>query len=217
MMQRISDKTIGRLSLYRRLLVRLREEGQEEVRSRQLAALASGTPAQVRRDLMVASGCQGRPSHGYDVKQLLKCIGQVLDNPEGENVALVGIGNLGRALLAYLSERRPRLTMKAAFDCDSAKVGCTVHGCRCYHESVMKRILKAHDIRVAIVAVPARVAQDVAEQLVAAGVRGLLNFAPVRLKVPPEVFVENIDISMSLEKTAFFAREACTENCGEMR
>lgn len=206
----VSDKTIARLSLYRRLLSDLLAEGQTQVCSHELATLANGSPAQVRRDLAEAVGCQGRPRQGYDVAGLFESIGTVLDGPTGENVALVGLGNLGRAVLAYLAGRRPGLSLKAAFDSDPAKVGQSWLGCSCYPDAAIPRIVREQGIRVAILAIPAASAQSVADQLVDAGVTGLMNFAPMRLHVRSGVFVENIDIAISLEKTAYFARRSAT-------
>ena len=205
-MKGISERTIERLSLYRRILVQLASEHTETVCSHNLATLARGTPAQVRRDLM-AVGCSGRPSQGYDVAELTDGIGQFLDAPEAQAVALVGVGNLGRAILAYLANRRPKLTINAAFDNDPGKIGREIEGCgcRCFSIDQMPDIVRSRGIRVAIIAVPASVAQSVADQLVSAGIAALVNFAPVRLQTPEGVFAEDIDIGTALEKAAFFA------------
>lgn len=201
----VSEKTIGRLSLYRRILAVLLAEGKEFVCSHELATMARGSSAQVRRDFM-ALGCVGRRSRGYNVKELLDSIGAFLDAPSGDAAALVGVGNLGRALLAYLVDRRPNLSIKAAFDTDPRKVNRTFNGCPCYSMQSLVEVIQFHHIRTAIIAVPAAYAQSVADELVTVGVRGLLNFAPVRLRVPQDVFVENMDISTALEKTAYYAR-----------
>lgn len=202
----ISDRTIGRLSLYRRLLRDLLADGEKSIFSHQLAAMAGGTAAQVRRDIM-AIGYSGSPVHGYDVEQLLESIGQFLDASQTQNVALVGVGNLGRALLAYFVGRHPTLSIVAAFDVDPAKANRVIHGCRCHPLDDLMRLVKEHDIRLGVISVPAPEAQGVANLLCQAGVRGLLNFAPVRLWVPEHVYVENLDVTMSLEKVAFFARQ----------
>lgn len=201
----VSDKTIGRLSLYRRLLNVLQAEGVRSVFSHQLANMAGCTAAQVRRDLM-AVGYSGSPSAGYDVSRLLESIRDFLDVPGGQAVALVGVGNLGKALLAYFSGRRPNLQVVAAFDSDPYKANRVIHGCRCYPVESLADVVAGKDIQVAILAVPASAAQAVAETLVRAGVRGIVNFAPVRLRVPEGVYVEDIDMSISLEKVAYFAR-----------
>jgi redox-sensing transcriptional repressor len=203
----VSDKTIGRLSLYRRLLNGLLADGVSHVFSHQLATMAGGTAAQVRRDMM-SVGYSGSPKRGYAVRELINSIGAFLDAPQAEGVALVGVGNLGRAILAYFSGRRPNLAIVAAFDADPYKVNRVIHGCRCFPMQDLPKIVQEMQIRTGIIAVPAAEAQAVAEELIRAGVRGLLNFAPVRLHVPRGVHTEDIDMTMSLEKVAYFARQA---------
>lgn len=201
-----SERTIGRLSLYRSLLNRLLREGVESLYSHELAALAGGTPSQVRRDLM-ATGYTGSPTRGYAVRELIESIGQFLDASAGDRVALVGVGNLGRAILAFFAGRRPNLQIVAALDNDPYKVDRVIHGVRCHPMGELERVLAEQGIRVAILTVPAVEAQEVAVRLTRAGVRGILNFAPVRLRVPRGVFVEDVDVTMSLEKVAFFSRQ----------
>ncbi|MBE3070998.1 MAG: redox-sensing transcriptional repressor Rex [Planctomycetes bacterium] len=203
----VSDLTIGRLTLYRRLLHVLCDEGITQVFSHQLAAMAGRTAAQVRRDLM-AVGYSGSPNRGYEVGRLLASLRDLLDAPGGQNVALVGVGNLGKALLSYFAGRRPNLRIIAAFDNDANKANRVINGCRCYSAQRLGELLRAKGVGVAIIAVPAAAAQDVADGLVAAGVRGILNFAPVRLRVPPGVHVEDLDMTLSLEKAAYLARQA---------
>jgi redox-sensing transcriptional repressor len=201
----IPDKTIGRLSLYRRLLNRLHSEGTRFVYSHQLAALARVTPAQVRRDIM-SIGYSGNPNRGYDVLELTESIGQSLDDPQGQKVALVGVGNLGRAILNYFSGRRPRLAIVAAFDNDLRKCDRVVQGCRCYNIEQLPEIVREQGITVGAIAVPATEAQQVSNILVQVGIRGILNFAPVRLHAPANVYVEDFDMTTALEKVAYFAR-----------
>ena len=204
---RVSGKTIGRLSLYRRVLYGLLADGERSIYSHQLAVFVGGTAAQVRRDVM-AVGYTGSPTRGYDIPELTRAIGSYLDASQGQSVALVGVGNLGKAILSYFSGRRPRLSIEAAFDTDPGKINRVVHGCRCYGMSDLERVVQGRGIELGILTVPADQAQGVAENLVRAGVRGILNFAPVRLSLPEDVYVEDIDMTMSLEKVAFFARKA---------
>ena len=201
----VSGKTIGRLSLYRRVLYGLLADGERSVYSHQLAALVGGTAAQVRRDMM-AVGYTGSPTRGYDITDLTRAIGNFLDAAQGQSVALVGVGNLGKAILSYFAGRRPRLSIEAAFDTDPAKVNRVIHGCRCYPLDDLERVVQSRGIEIGVLTVPADQAQDVAEYLVRSGVLGILNFAPVRLSVPDHVYVEDIGMTMSLEKVAFFAR-----------
>jgi len=202
----ISRRTIGRLSLYRRLLNEMQAEGSLSVYSHDLAAKAGVTAAQVRRDVMYV-GYTGSPTRGYSVSGLAEAIGTFLDAPEPQSVALVGVGNLGRAILAFFSGRRPKLSVVATFDSDPNKIGRVIHGCRCYAVDEMETRLPEMGVGVAILTVPAGAAQGVAEMLVRAGVRGILNFAPVPLRLPQTVFVEDIDMTVSLEKVAYFARQ----------
>ncbi len=201
----ISDKTIGRLSLYRRLLQEVVNGNQRHIYSHELAALAGATAAQVRRDIMNI-GYSGNPNRGYDAKELSSSIGAFLDDPAGQRAALIGVGNLGRAILAYFSGRRPRLSIDAAFDVDPKKTGRVIHGCHCFSMDDVAEVIAQKKITIGIITVPANEAQKVADVLARSGVRGIINFAPVPLRIPSSVYVEDIDMTMSLEKVAFFAR-----------
>ena len=201
----VSERVVARLSQYRRLLNVLAAEGATHVVSRELARLAGRTAAQVRRDLM-ALGYAGSSARGYEVAGLLSSIRDFLDEPGGQGVALVGVGNLGKALLTHFTGRRPNLAIAAAFDSDPSKANRTINRCRVWSMDRLKDVLTSRGIRVAIIAVPPEAAQPVAEALAEAGVRGILNFAPVRLRVPEGVYVEDLDMTVSLEKVAYFAR-----------
>jgi redox-sensing transcriptional repressor len=201
----ISDKTIGRLSLYRRTIQKMLAEGRGFVYSHEIATACGVTPAQVRRDLM-PTGFTGSPNKGYSIAGLLQSLGNLLDDPEEQRVALVGLGNLGRAILAYFTGRRPNLSIVAAFDQDPLKINRVIHGCRCHSMEDLGAVVKAQRVEVAILAVPANAAQAIAEQLINSGVRGILNFAPISLRVSPEVYVEDLDMAISLERVAYFAR-----------
>lgn len=199
-----SNQTIGRLSLYRRVLLELRADGVRNVFSHQLARMAGATAAQVRRDIMVV-GYTGSSAHGYDVSALMESIGQFLDATPSQGIALVGVGNLGRALLAYFVGRNPRFSIVAAFDADDHKAGRVIHGCRCYPMADLELVLKEQGIRMAILAVPAAAAEETAARLCDAGITGILNFAPVRLWTPRNVYVEDMDMTMALERVAYHA------------
>lgn len=201
----ISEKVIGRLSLYGRLLDAQIADNVSYIYSHQLAQKAGFSAAQVRRDLM-AVGYTGSPGKGYATRQLLESIRAFIDAPTGQGVALVGIGNLGRAIMAYFAGRQLNLTIKVAFDTDPEKVGRVIHGHRCYALDEMPEVVRQENVIVGIIAVPVAAAQGVADRLVRAGVKGILNFAPVPLHVPLDVYVERIDMTMALEKVAYFAR-----------
>ena len=198
-------RMIERLSGYRRHLRRWVTEKRQRIFSHELGGLVGSTPAQVRRDLMTI-GFTGSPARGYDVAKLIESISAVLDPPEREGAALVGVGSLGRAILRYLSTAHPEIPIMAAFDVAPDRVGGMIDGCRCYPMTEMEAVLEKEPALIGIITVPSEAAQDVANDLIRAGVRGIMNFTAVRLHTPPEVFVEDIDISISLEKVVFFSR-----------
>jgi redox-sensing transcriptional repressor len=202
---RIPVNTLGRLSLYRRLLHEQLAAGARQVYSHQLASLAVSTAAQVRRDLMTI-GFSGSPRTGYAIQELAEAINSVLVRSIETSAALVGVGNLGRAILAYYGNRQP-IRFAAAFDRATEKTGRILHGCRCYPVEQMADIIHRDGIHVGVIAVPASDAQAVSDQLILAGVKGILNFAPIRLRVPAGLYVENVDLMMALDKVAYFAHE----------
>lgn len=153
-------------------------------------------------------GYSGSPAYGYDVDELIASIDALLDAPGADPVVLVGIGNLGRAVMNYFSGRRLNLVLVAAFDSDPQKVNRTVSGCPCYGMDEFPRLVGEHCVRVGILTAPASAAQGIADLMVRSGLRGILNFAPALLRVRPNVYVEQVDMTMALEKVAFFARQA---------
>lgn len=201
----ISRKTVGRLSLYRRLLTGLSRSGAENVFSHQLAHLAGVSAAQVRRDFMVI-GYTGRPNRGYQVDTCLATIERLLDGPAPQDVALVGVGRLGRSLLCHFAGRRSLLRIAAGFDVDPLLIGTSIEGCPIYDIGRLAEVVGQMGIRVAVLAVPPEVAQEAAEALVKAGVRSLVDFTATCLRLPDDVFVDHMDITSALESAAFFAR-----------
>lgn len=202
----ISDRTVERLSLYRWLLEMRVDPGTVYLFSHQLASMASVSPAQLRRDLM-AIGYSGSPSKGYLVKDLAGSIGSVLDGSEPSRVALVGMGNLGRAIVSFVRGRKSQLQIVATFDTDCRKTGRVISGCRCYNQDKIEEVVEKEKLITAVITVPCAEAQKIADRLVNAGVRGILNYAPVPLRVPEWVYLENRDVTAALEKVAYFARQ----------
>lgn len=200
------DRSVGRLSIYRRVLINLRSDGSNSVYSHQLADAVGVTAPQLRRDLMLV-GAKGSPTKGYDVEGLIESIGEFLDAKEPQPIALIGVGNLGRAILTYFQTRSSNLTITAGFDSDPHKIGRMINGCLCHSMPELPEIVARDGIRTAILAVPASAAQAVADKLAKANIKGLLNFVPTRLRMPSGIFVENMDITASLEKVSFFARQ----------
>ena len=199
----IPARTIERMVLYKRILMDLQSKGVTMLFSHQLAELAHNTSTQVRRDLMEI-GYSGSPRKGYKVTELIAAIAQILDGTKERIIGLVGVGNLGRAILSYFSCKHPGLTVAAAFDLDERRVNRVVSGCRCYHLDQFENLVREKQINLGIITVPASAAQSVADRMTGAGIRGILNFAPVPLRVPEGVFVDRIDIASALEKLAYF-------------
>ena len=202
----LSRRTVKRLSLYRRLLDSLRASGTSNIYSHQLAHLAGVSAAQVRRDFMVI-GYSGTPSRGYQVDACLAAIGELLDGSGRQDVALVGVGRLGRSVLGHFAGRRAPLRIAAGFDTDPELIGTSIEGCPIYSADDLERVIKERRIKVAILAVPPEKAQLVADTLVHAGIRSMVDFTSIPLQVPDDVFVDHMDITSSLESAAFFARQ----------
>jgi redox-sensing transcriptional repressor len=201
----LPEKTVERLCIYRNVLSEMHREGKVYVYAKELAEATCNSPVQVRRDIM-SLNMTGTPQRGYLVRKMLKEISELID-PSGEmKVCLVGIGNLGKAVLTYFNRRRPMLSIVAAFDTDPAKAGRLLSGCPTYSMEEMPRIVTEKNIKLGIIAVPGSEAQNTANQLISSGVVGLVNFAHVLLKIPESAFLENLDITTALEKTAYFAK-----------
>jgi redox-sensing transcriptional repressor len=200
----LTGKVVARLSLYRRVLTDPSEPARSQIYSHELAKLAGVSSAQVRRDIMTIS-YSGTPNRGYEVKKLVDALATTLDHPTG-SIALVGVGNLGRAIIAFFAGGRHSLTIAAAFDSDPEKDGRLFFGCRCYSMDKLAEVVAAKAIKCAVLTVPAPDAQRVTDQLVEVGISGILNFAAVPLRVPPHIYLHNQDMTMALETVAFFAR-----------
>jgi redox-sensing transcriptional repressor len=193
------------MSRYRRLLQSLRDGGVESIYSHQLARHAVVSAPQVRRDLMVI-GYSGSPNKGYDVSACIDSISCFLDGTARQEVALVGVGNLGRAVLAHFAGKSPAVAIVAAFDVDPALTDTLIHGVRCVDVALMEGLVRDLGIEIAVLTVPGQAAQETADELVRAGVKSIISFAPTPLHLPNEVFVEYMDITAALESAAYFAR-----------
>ncbi len=196
---------VRRLSLYLRQLESLWRADQRTVSSRQLGEALKLTDTQIRKDLAYF-GQFGHPGIGYDVAELTAKIRHILGTDQTWNVLLVGAGNLGSALSAYRGFAKKGFRLVAVFDADPRKVGkpLTANAELVVQPlSELARTVRQKDVRLAINAVPAEVAQEVADQLVAAGIRGLFNFAPVNLNVAGNVAVSSVDLAVQLEQLSF--------------
>ncbi len=196
---------VRRLSLYLRCLDNLCRDDRGTVSSRQLGDALKLTDAQVRKDL-ACFGQFGQPGIGYQVDELIKRIREILGTDRMWNVLLVGAGHLGMALSAHRGFARRGFRLVAVFDNDRAKIGKPIPNVRDVRIQPIEEVdqtVRDRDIRLAIIAVPAEAAQDIAQRLVSAGVRGLLNFAPVSLDVDTQVPVTAVDLAVHLEQLSF--------------
>ncbi len=204
-MEEISTKTIERLIIYRRILNRLIYDGEINIFSHKLAELANSSPAQVRRDLMVI-GYSGSPAKGYDIANLELAISEFLDNPKGQNIAVIGIGKLGSAILKDIFWNYANLSKLFAFDIDKEKIGKTIEGIQILSTEQLKEMIKKENIKIAVLCVPAEEAQITTDYLINYGITGIVNYTATHLKVPENIFVDEIDTLLSLEKLSYFLR-----------
>jgi redox-sensing transcriptional repressor len=195
---------VARLSLYVRELTRLNAKRVEFVSSRRLAQQLGLTDAQVRRDLSYF-GQFGTSGRGYEVERLHGRLTSILGVAGRTwNVALAGVGNLGSALLAYGGFKERGFSFRAAVDDDPGKIGRTICGVAVSSPQLLRALIKQHHIQIGLIAVPAETAQAVCDEFVRSGVRAIVNFAPVRLKVPPSVWLRAVDLAVELESLAFY-------------
>ena len=200
--RKISSSTVRRLSLYLQALEDLATGGTESVSSGELARTAGISAAQVRRDLS-AFGSFGTRGLGYPIPPLVRGLRRILGLSHPWAVVLVGAGRIGSALHAYpyFADRGFRIV--AVLDHDPAKIGIRWGGTRIRPMEEMETTVEAEGVEMAILAVPGAAAQAVAERLVAAGVRAILNFAPVRLDVPEGVVVNDVNLALEMEALSF--------------
>lgn len=202
MKKRISESTIRRLSLYYRALSLLEKENFETVSSKELAKREKLTPAQVRKDLSFF-GSFGTRGLGYPVNELKKEIASILGIDRVWRVALVGVGNIGSALVSYKEFMKQGFHIVKLFDNDQRKIGSNHKGIVVSDIKDLETELKTDKIEMVVVAVPATVAQYIVDDVVKADVKAILNFAPVNLRVPDDVYLRNENMAMELEYLSF--------------
>lgn len=201
----IPAPAVRRLSLYLRQLEAFQVQNLQTVSSKQLGEALSLSDAQVRKDLAYF-GQFGQPGVGYQVSDLIQRVRRILGTDKVSSALLVGVGNLGRALISFRGFAKRGFRIAAAFDNDPSKIGTDVAGpttLRVRPLRDMATVAKDESARLGILAVPAESAQAVADQMIAAGILGLLNFAPVRLQVGPQVAVSSVDLAVHLEQLSF--------------
>lgn len=203
--EHIPKPAVGRLSLYLRELETFLLADRQTISSKELGAALRLSDAQVRKDLAYF-GQFGHPGIGYNVPEVVERVRRILGTDRKSNVLLVGLGNLGHALIAFRGFARKGFEMAAVFDNDAAKVGRNVGGglsIIVQPLSELNATVRKQGIRLGIIAVPAQAAQGIADALVSAGVRGILNFAPVALQVDRSVALTSVDLAVHLEQLLF--------------
>jgi redox-sensing transcriptional repressor len=201
-MARISESTVRRLSHYYRVLEEVEAEGGRLISSHRLAEREGVTSAQVRKDLS-CFGSFGRRGLGYNVAHLREAIRSILGLDRRWRVGVVGVGNLGTALLLYRGFEQQGFDVVAAFDRDPARIGRPLGALVVRDIAELPQAAKEERLDLGVIATPLRAAQEVADALVAAGVRGILNLAPRKLFVPPQVALRTVDMTVEFESLSF--------------
>jgi redox-sensing transcriptional repressor len=202
---KLSRASVGRLSLYLRRLEALHREGADKVSSRMLGEALGVTDAQVRKDLAYL-GNLGHPGIGYAAPELITAIRRALGINRDWPTVLVGVGNLARALLRYQGFVERGFRFVALFDVDPAKIGQTIEGLTVHALEAMPTVLTTTKAELGVLTVPSQAAQSVAEALAAAGIRGVLNFTPQVLRLPADINVVSVDLTVQLEQLAFLVQ-----------
>jgi redox-sensing transcriptional repressor len=201
-MRKISDPTVRRLALYLGFLEQSAAQGVATISSAQLAQRGGTTPAQVRKDLSFF-GSFGKRGLGYSVSELAGRIREILGLKRGHRVVVVGAGKMGGALLHYQGFREHGFDVSAIYDRDPRKIGSRWNGLIVRDIRHLEADLKREPTEIAILVTPAEVAQEVAERLVRAGVKAILNFAPVQLSLPHGIAVQTVNMALELETLSF--------------
>lgn len=199
----IPRATAKRLPIYYRYLKLLLDAGTTRISSTELSDAVKFDAATIRRDFSYF-GALGKRGYGYDVKALLAFFSEVLNQEDLASVALVGVGNLGQALLNYNFHQSSNARISAAFDVNPEIVNTIKSGVPVYSLDDLEKQISDQRIEVAILTVPATVAQDIAHRLEASGVKGILNFTPLRLDVSKDVLVQNVDLTNELQTLLYF-------------
>lgn len=203
----IPAPSVERLCRYERCLAKATRAGLSRISSQELAAFCGVTPEQVRKDLS-HFGSFGRRGVGYDASKLREELRRILGLERKRRIAIVGIGNLGTALAGYAGFEARGFEVAGLYDNNPARVGHLVQGMRVRHIDQLASDNQREKIDIAVLAVPESAAQAAASRVVAAGIRGILNFAPTRLEVPDHVVVRDVDMTAELECLSFWVTQA---------
>jgi redox-sensing transcriptional repressor len=206
----IPEVVIDRLPIYTRALIQLQAEGQEVVSSQELGAMLCVTPAQIRKDLSYF-GRFGKQGRGYNVSRLLDQLQMILGLDRTWRMALVGVGNLGRAIISYNGFAPQGFEIVEAFDADKEVIGEKVNGLIVRDVADLKPTLQKSPVDIGIVAVPARYAQSVINSLTDCGIRAILNYAATTAQVPANVHIKHIDPVLALQSMTFYLKSPAQE------
>ena len=202
----IPERTIERLSEYRRTLLNELAKGVTHLYSHNLANIHGITAVQVRRDLMLI-GFSSDTKRGYDARVLVDFIGNILDGNEVMNIAVIGMGHIGQAVTQHFTGKRSKLKITMAFDIDPEKVGQKIAGVPVYHIDEFVKRANDNKAKVALLTLPTKVAPSMVQPIIEAGIKGVLNFTSTPLNFPEGIYVEDYDIITLLEKVAYFVKE----------
>lgn len=202
---KIPQATAKRLPLYYRFLNNLHSAGKLRVSSAELSDAVKVDSATIRRDFSYF-GALGKKGYGYNVNYLLSFFRKTLDQDEVTKVALIGVGNLGTALLNYNFLKNNNTKIEIAFDVSKEKVGTTISDVPVFHMDDLEKVLKENNIQVAILTVPAVAAQSITDRISDGSIRGILNFTPARLTVPSSIRVHHIDLAVELQSLVYFLK-----------
>lgn len=211
---KIPQATAKRLPLYYRFLKNLHSSGKQRVSSAELSEAVKVDSATIRRDFSYF-GALGKKGYGYNVNYLLSFFRKTLDQDELTKVALIGVGNLGTAFLNYNFLKNNNTKIEMAFDVDDDKVGNPIGEITVYHMDDLEEKIVEAGVQVAILTVPAPVAQNITDRLVKANVKGILNFTPARLNLPSSIRVHHIDLAVELQSLIYFLKHYSTEEVEE--
>jgi redox-sensing transcriptional repressor len=201
-MHKISDSTVARLSRYFRTLKYVQENGIKTISSESLAQYNGVTAAQVRKDLS-CFGAFGRRGLGYKVADLKRNIAKIMGLNRVWKVALIGVGNIGRALIDYDQFRTQGFQITMAFDNDHAKIGKIIHGVTVRDERNLERDIMSEKVDIVVVAVPAPYAQSLVDRLITCKVKSILNFAPINITVPEGIYIRHENMAIEIEALSF--------------
>jgi redox-sensing transcriptional repressor len=201
-MRKVADSTVRRLSLYLRYLEEFEDQGIDTISSEALASRGGTTSAQVRKDLSFF-GSFGKRGLGYAVPELAGRLREILGLQRRYRVAMIGAGKIGSALVQYRGFRQRGFDIVAIYDVDPAKVGRQWNGLTVQHIDTLEAELARRPVDMAVLVTPAEAAQDVAERLIRAGVKAILNFAPAQLTVPDDVEVNTVNLALELETLSY--------------